>query len=70
MSSEQTKFEGQRRDSASVAGSSDRLSVLKCRTLLGRHCGLTDPQILELRDALYDLANVAFESYKNGRHPQ
>jgi hypothetical protein len=36
-----------------------RLSLQRCRSMLGSGCELTDAQVLKLRDALYDLANVA-----------
>jgi hypothetical protein len=47
-----------------------RFSIRKCRSILGARCSLTDSQILELRDALYDFANVALETNKDGVHPR
>jgi hypothetical protein len=58
--------------STSVPGNSppeialSRLSLQRCRSMLGPACGLTDAQVLKLRDSLYDLANVVLEGKKNG----
>jgi hypothetical protein len=47
-----------------------RFSIRKCRSILGARCSLTDSQIIELRNALYDFANVALETNKDGVHPR
>jgi hypothetical protein len=51
---------------SSTVVSSSRLSLAKCKSLLGRS-NLTDSQVLELRDAMYDLANVGLETFTNRR---
>ena len=42
-----------------------RLSLQRCRSMLGPACELTDAQVLRLRESLYDLANVVFEGRRN-----
>ena len=42
-----------------------RLSLQRCKSLLGPACELTDSQVLKLRDSLYDLANVVLEGRRN-----
>lgn len=48
-----------------------RLSLQRCKSLLGPSCHLTDAEVLKLRDSLYDLANVVLEEgYMNGKRLQ
>ena len=49
------------RDRSLLEITPSRLSLQRCRSILGPACKLTDSQVLKLRDALYDLANVALE---------
>lgn len=46
-------------DGNSRSSESSRISLPTCRTLLGNGCNLTDVEVLRLRDAMYDLAQVA-----------
>ncbi len=36
----------------------DRLTVARCRALVGSSCSLTDEQLIRLRNKLYDLGDV------------
>jgi hypothetical protein len=47
-----------------------RLSLQKCKSVLGLAGKLTDAQVLKLRDSLYDLANVVLEGSRNGKRFQ
>ena len=39
-------------------GEDDRLTVARCRALVGSSCSLTDEQLIRLRNQLYDLGHV------------
>jgi hypothetical protein len=52
-------------DSSLSKPTGSRLSLQRCRAMLDPACELTDSQVFKLRDALYDLANVALVSSRN-----
>jgi hypothetical protein len=41
-----------------------KISLEKCRELIPNHAEYTDEQILEIRDSLYELADLAFDVYQ------
>jgi hypothetical protein len=46
----------------SASGVSERLSLLRCRELLGPDCRLSDEDLQAIRDRLYDLAELILET--------
>lgn len=39
------------------------LSIKKCREFLPKDTELTDDEVLKIRDALYELAEISLDSY-------
>jgi hypothetical protein len=47
-----------------------RLSLQRCRTILGPTCTLSDSALEQYRDSLYALADIAIESYPKLQTPK
>ena len=46
------------------------LSLARCREILGTRCPLSDEEVKDLRDQLYEVAEVALDALRRGNPPE